>query len=196
MPPVVNPNPYLTSNWPDKSKVIVEKRFQDPGVRGAGVGSGGGSMRVNMVTNNVTTTFTLESKKYYVEELVFSGTYGLMPVGVGTNEYVIKRLWSPVLHDATSPSTTLPKVFYCTSDINASLGTGWKWYLQSRSPYSAISRATMEAWYSGSGLIISAGPRDDKDEELDTNPNKQGYIEVPGVGTIYVEHYHRLTPMR
>lgn len=203
MPPVVNPNPYLTSNWPDKSKVIVEKRFQDPGVRGAGVGSGGGSMRVSMIVTkqqdaarystadinydvNYYTTFAYKNSPYSVKELVFSGTYGLMPVGVGTDEYVIKRLWSPVLYNATSPSTTLPKLFYCTSDINASLGTGWKWYLQSRSPYSAISRATMEAWYSGSGLIISAGPRDDKDEELDTNPNKQGYIEVPGVGTIYV----------
>jgi len=203
MPPVVNPNPYLTSNWPDKSKVKVTKSFNEPGIRN--VGRSGSNIRISMIrpretdltpystydltyTTGTYTSFGLGDASYSLKEIVFSGRYGLMPVGVGTDEYVIKRLWSPVLYNATSPSTTLPKLFYNTSDINASLGTGWKWYLQSRSPYSAISRETMEAWYSGSGLIISVGPRDDKDEEpLQSSPDNKGIIEVPGIdGGIYV----------
>ena len=201
MPPVANPNPYLTSNWPDRSKVKVTKSFNEPGIRG--VGRGGGNIRISMIrtretdltpystydltyTTGTYTTFGLGDASYSLKEIVFSGRYGLMPVGIGTDEYVIKRLWSPVLYNATSPSTTLPKLFYNTSDINASLGTGWKWYLQSRSKYSAISQSTMEAWYSST---VGAGAIDfdlTKDDKLETNPDKNGNLEIPGVGTVNV----------
>lgn len=208
MPPVINPNPYLTSNWPERSKVTVTFSYNEPGVRGAR-GASGGSLRISMITTRETdltpystydltyttetyTSFGLGDASYSIKELVFSGRYGLIPVGVGTNEYVIKRLWSPVLYNQTTPSTTLPKIFYCTSDINASLGTGWKWYLQSRSIYSAISQSTAYAWYDSNtgaetpGRLNPYGGGDGATEELSSNPNQQPFIEVPGVGTVYV----------
>lgn len=145
--------------WPKKSDVTkVEKRFNDPGyiignprismVEKVGEKTFNGAVIIYGV--NVATTFTYNNANMSVKELVFSGKYGLMPVGLGTNQYVIKRLYSVVLNNATSPSTTLPKLFYNTPDINVSLGTGWKWYLTSRSRYTAVSVDVMNAFFLGS----------------------------------------------
>ena len=193
MPPVTNPY-TITSNWPDRSKVKVVKRLVDPGVRGGSGGShGSGSLRIDMTRPGVndadyrvTETAVYNGKKFNLLALVFSGTYGLLPVGIGTNEYVIKRLWSPVLHNETKPTTLLPKMFNNEADINASIGTGWKWYTHSRSPYFAIARTTMETWYSST---VDEGDIDfdlTKDDKLETNPDKNGNLEIPGVGTVNV----------
>lgn len=139
------------TSWPAGSSAnSVEKRFNEPG-------SITGNSRINMLNNQGTGTMFYTSGNSSVgisaKELLFSGKYGLFRIGQTngqTNRYVVKRLWTIIRQSTNQSDANLPLVYYNTTDINASLGIGWKWYLKSRTPYNAVSADFMNTWYANS----------------------------------------------
>jgi hypothetical protein len=185
MPPIAN-------NWPDKSTVVgdVKVVYDEPGV-----GLSAGKLRINTswyvkahrndaAYYDYLTFNNLGGVERQVMELVFSGMYGLFPVGIRTNQYVIKRLWSIVLVGETSPAPRLPKVFRSSPDMNASWKKGWRTYDLVESPYVAATSSYMNTWRYG-GLGITKLEYGTNQDTLDTNPENNGIIEIPGIGIIF-----------
>ena len=193
--------PPITNNWPQPGTVKdVKVVYDEPGI-----GMRAGKLRINTQyspgrdlvgtsrdEDATYLTFSPGGVKRQVMELVFSGMYGLFPVGVGTDEYVIKRLWSIVLVGETQPAARLPKVFRASPTMNASWDANWRTADLTDSPYLAKTSSAMNVWLStAKGRAEGdknpyAGLGPGATEELPSNPNNLGFIEVPGVGSVYV----------
>ena len=185
--------PPVTNIWPPKNTVKdVKVVYDEPGI-----GMRAGKLRINTSRwvkewRNVDAhydylTFSPGGVERQVQELVFSGMYGLFPVGVGTDEYVIKRLWSIVLAGETQPAARLPKVFRASPTMNASWKAGWRTADLTDSPYSAKTLSAMTAWRTDTGITTTTyGTGDGGEEPLPSSPDSKGIIEIPGIGPVYV----------
>ena len=187
--------PPVTNNWPPKNTVKdVKVVYDEPGI-----GMRAGKLRINTYyagrdlvgksydEDATYLTFSPGGVKRQVQELVFSGMYGLFPIGVGTDEYVIKRLWSMVLAGETQPAARLPKVFRASPTMNASWDADWRTADLTDSPYSAKTLSAMTAWRTDTGITTTTyGNGDGGEEPLPSSPDSKGIIEIPGIGPVYV----------